>query len=192
MQVISCADVSHAYGHSVAARFAAWHRFRKLGRPDLPRPGPRSTCDARRRVRGPVAHRRTVCGGACRCHRWRWPGLRSWRTVQSAEHLWAGTAWHRSDYVLTTDSGRLLDHRLNRRPRLPSDNSGGWSRSWNWTSNGSYSSPGWTRTNNRPAPARPCGGVSLTMLPLARACPANRTSFHRGRGDTRSMARRMP
>jgi len=44
------------------------------------------------------------------------------------------TAWHRSDYVLTTDSGRLLDHRLNRRPRLPSDNSGGWSRSWNWTS----------------------------------------------------------
>ena len=39
--------------------------------------------------------------------------------------------------------------------KTPSDNSGGWSRSWNWTSNGSYSSPGWTRTNNRPARSGP-------------------------------------
>jgi hypothetical protein len=37
--------------------------------------------------------------------------LRRWHTVQSAERLRAGTAWHRSDYVFTTESGRLLDRR---------------------------------------------------------------------------------
>ena len=37
--------------------------------------------------------------------------LRSWHTEQSSERLRAGTAWHRSDYVFTTESGRLLDQR---------------------------------------------------------------------------------
>ncbi len=37
--------------------------------------------------------------------------LRAWHAVQSAERLRAGTAWHRSDYVFTTTSGRLLDQR---------------------------------------------------------------------------------
>ena len=31
--------------------------------------------------------------------------------MQSAERLRAGTAWHRSEYVFTTESGRLLDQR---------------------------------------------------------------------------------